>query len=167
MRIIYIDTMKIQQIYQFDYPEESIDPTTNKKGTCVLSVLQMALESIVGESLTLREFYLGLLKAGIIRKDAYVNSYERAFEWYRKQIRFYKRNPTDLKGKWVFSVDKMDMISQIEQENPVFLFLGGHCVLAEAYNHAEDMVYVVDPYFKGAAARYKLLRPIKKIGFFI
>lgn len=159
--------MKIQQIYQFDYPSESVDPITGKKGTCVLSVLQMALENIFGEALTLSECYFGLLAAGIIRKDAYINSYERAFQWYKKQFPFYKRNPTDLKGKWVFSVDKMDMISQVEQENPVFLFLGGHCVLAEAYNHSEDMVSVVDPYFKGASARYKLLRPIKKIGYFV
>lgn len=159
--------MKIKQICQFDYPEESIDSTNGKKGTCVLSVVQMSLESIFGEALGLRECYFGLLQAGIIRKDAYVNSYERAYQWYKKQIRFYRRNPTDLKGSWVFSVDKMDMISQIEQENPVFLFLGGHCVLAEAYNHSTDQVSVVDPYYKGDQARYKLMRPIKKIGFFI
>jgi hypothetical protein len=150
--------MKIQELCQFDYPKESIDPTTSKKGTCVLTCLQMSLSYLFGRTWSQQEFYDKLVKLGIIRRDAYVHSYERAYDAFKPAM--------SRSGKWFFSDDRSDALKQIEKENPVFLYLGGHCILGESFDEETNKLGIVDPYYRFDKARHVLTRSIKRVGYF-
>lgn len=120
-----------------------------------------------------KTFYDMLLNKKIIRKDAYVNSYDDALRLIILQIAHTAAivNPALVKAisqnmvHWEFS------INQEPPEYPAISFLGGHAVLCtEAIKSEAGEIdfQVIDPNRRGSSGRYVIQRErIKKFGGFV
>ena len=109
-------------------------------------------------------FYEKAVENLAIREDCYVNNYDRVLITF---IGF--RTMPDI--NWHFSYDMKDLKEQLNRENPVVCFLGGHAVLAidiiDDHNAEPKRVTVVDPKFSGDKAVYAMdVAKIKRLGFY-
>ena len=160
--------MKIlRQLNQKDYPE------AGKKAGCVLTGLQMIIESMTQSQIEQETFYNMLLNKKIIRADAYVNNYDDALRLIIMNIATAATiiNPQLVRAiaqnmvHWEFSID------QEPQVYPAIAFLGGHAVLVTESIKSEGGevdFQVIDPNRRGAAGRYVIQRErIKKFGGFV
>ena len=128
--------------------------------TCV----QMIGEKWSGAMIDQNIFYEKAIENLAIRPDCYVNNYDRLLNVF---IGYCTMPDID----WHFSHDMKDLKTQLNRENPVICFLGGHAVLAidiiDDHNAEPKHVWVVDPKFLGAKAVYAMdVSKIKRLGFY-
>lgn len=106
-------------------------------------------------------FYEAAKKAGAITPGAYVNSYERLYGAYLRQASWITfRKPPN----WVFSYDREQALAQVNNENPVLAFLGGHCILLSGYT-ATGYFLAIDPNIKDFETPIMVQKQIKRYGW--
>ena len=128
--------------------------------TCV----QMIGEKWSGVLIDQDIFYEKAVENMAIRADCYINNYDRL-------LTPFIGAPAMPDIDWHFSHDMKDLNEQLNRENPVICFLGGHAVLAidviDDHNTTPQRVTVVDPKYAGDKAVYAMdVAKIKRLGFY-
>lgn len=154
--------MLIRNLCQKDYTEAPINKDKGINECCVLTCVQMIVESKIGEPISQNGFYKDALYGGAIRADGYINNYDRLMI----------ADSLDLANlDWCFSHNLKDLKEQLAKNNPVVCYIGGHAVLAidvvDDYNALPGVVTVVDPKYKGDKAVYAMKTDkIKRMGYY-
>ena len=156
--------MIIRNLCQKDYAKAPINKAKGINEACVLSCVQMIGESKSGKTIPQDAFYDMCLENLAIRKDCYINSYDRA-------LTPFIGLPTFPDVTWEFSHDMADLTKQLAKNNPVICFLGGHAVLAidiiDDHKAAPTMATAINPKYRGDQALFVLyVEKIKRLGFY-
>ena len=156
--------MTIRNLCQKGYTKAPINKAKGINEACVLTTLQMIGEKWSGVMIDQDVFYEKAVENLAIREDCYVNNYDRVLTAF---IGFRTMPDID----WHFSHDMKDLKEQLNRENPVVCFLGGHAVLAidviDDHNANPQHVTVVDPKYSGDKAVYAMdIAKIKRLGFY-
>lgn len=154
--------MLIRNLCQKDYTEAPINKDKGINECCVLTCVQMIVESKTGKTYPQNDFYHDAIKNGAIRPDGYINNYDRLLIVDSMDI---------ARLDWCFSHDLKDLKEQLAKNNPVVCYIGGHAILAidvvDDYNALPGVVTVVDPKYKGDKAVYAMKTDkIKRTGFY-
>ena len=167
--------MTIRNLCQKGYTKAPINKAKGINEACVMTCVQMIAEKWSGVMIDQDIFYEKSVENLAIREDCYVNNYDRlltaffhlnAFEFF--SYIGYRTMPAMY---WHFSHDMKDLKEQLNRENPVVCYLGGHAVLAidviDDHNASPQRVTVVDPKFSGDKAVYAMdVAKIKRLGFY-
>ena len=154
--------MLIRNLCQKDYTDAPINKDKGINECCVLTCVQMIVEAKAGKTFDQNDFYSDAINNGAIRKDGYINNYDRLLIVDSIEI---------ANLDWCFSHDLKDLKEQLNKNNPVVCYIGGHAVLAidvvDDYNALPGVVTVVDPKYKGDKAVYAMRTDkIKRMGFY-
>lgn len=167
--------MSIRPLCQYDYPG-----TLTKAGKpanascCVLTCVQMLIESITGEAYIQTDFYGRMLRAGIIRDDGYINNYDNLLALILMDRQEFIQQPQVRQSilgsmrRWQFFRPDVDAIPL-----PAVGYLKGrqHAVLIigkEQEIQGDTELVVIDPKFRNDKAKYTMpAKDIAKVGTYV
>lgn len=167
--------MSIRPLCQYDYPD-----TLTKAGKpanascCVLTCVQMLIESITGEAYIQTDFYSRMLRAGIIRDDGYINNYDNALVMILTERHEFIHQPQVRQAiihnmrRWQFFRPDVDAIPL-----PAIGYLASrqHAVLIIGKDKdikGDVELVIIDPKFRGEKAKYNIpAKDIKKVGTYV
>lgn len=164
----------LRSICQYDYPSTlTAENKPANASCCVLSDLQMLIESITKETYLETAFYGKLLNAGIIRDDGYINSYDDALRLILMDREIVIQRP-EIRAAIMSNMKRWKWFRVGIDNTPLpsigFLKSRQHAVLiiSQAVSESGKIdVQVIDPKLRGSKARYILpITDIKKIGTF-
>jgi len=156
--------MIIQNLCQKDYTKAPINKAKGINEACVLTCVQMILESKSGIRISQDVFYDKAIENMAIRADCYINNYDRL-------VNIFMSVPKMPDVDWYFSHDMKELQEQLNKNNPVVCYIGGHALLAidviDDHNTPPKEVTAIDPKYHGEKAVVVLqTSKIKRIGFY-
>jgi hypothetical protein len=156
--------MIIRNLCQKDYTKAPINKEKGINEACVLTNVQMILESKSGITIDQDTFYEKAIENMAIRADCYINNYDRL-------VNIFMSVPQMPDVNWEFSHDLADLKKQLAKNNPVVCYIGGHAVLAvdviDDHNATPKHITVIDPKYRDEKAVYGMdTAKIKRIGFY-
>lgn len=150
--------MNVAPLFQKNCTLAPIPPEKTVNEACVLTDVQMCLQYLTGRKMSQDDFYSLMLAKGVINADGYVNSYDRAYYYFKPML--------SKTLHWRFSSDQNEAKKQIAAGNPVLIFLQGHCVLGVDWSDKQGLFVVNNPNEPNEHAPTFLTRAIRKFGWF-